>query len=95
MKRTEIKKMVSGILSPASIDAHVDASWKTCIPAATLVWSLAIEEAAKWHEGEAVAAKKAHETARECGQGFSSAALREAEIHEDSAYAIRALAVEG
>lgn len=47
MKRTEIKKMVSGILSPASIDAHVDASWKTCIPAATLVWSLAIEEAAK------------------------------------------------
>jgi len=100
MKRTEIKKMVSGILSPASIDAHVDASWKTCIPAATLVWSLArahtIEDAAK--VGERLAAEMEAEMRTASLSGDAALRERAASVRSGAntcVYRIRALAVEG
>lgn len=66
------------------------------IESATLVWSLArkatLEEAAKWHDGQAAAVMQ---IAGIVGLGnLKNAAEERVEIHSVSARAIRALSVE-
>lgn len=64
---------------------------KEAIRLATLAFSMSAEICAEWHDNQECEAMKAHDTAKACGMGFTSTALREAERHKEYAAAIRAL----